>query len=112
MSHGGYMRYVFGILMFVSLSAFAGDWFCEETASERQGNVIKTCGMGVGILEGTARFHGLNQARHEFQVICQLSTDCKEAKRIIVSPGRTSCKRWEEDGLFHCARMLSFEIEE
>lgn len=106
------MRYVFGILMLMSLNAFAGDWFCEETASERHGNTIKVCGMGVGLLEGTARYYALKAARSEFETLCHLSTDCREAKRIIVDPARTSCKRWQEDGLFHCARMLSFEIEE
>lgn len=104
------MQYVFGILMLISTSAFAGDWICEEESSQRRGNILITCGIGTGYLEDTARYYAFKNAKYEFESLCRMSSDCQGAQKIIVSPGRTTCKKIEDK--YHCVRMLSFEIEQ
>jgi len=83
------------------------DWYCKEVSTERQGNLFKTCGVGVAIEEGEARVRALENARKEFVSVCQLSADCKD-KPIIAEPQRTSCEKSE--GKYHCYRLVNFQI--
>ncbi|MBT3586569.1 MAG: hypothetical protein HN509_16795 [Halobacteriovoraceae bacterium] len=98
------------LITLVTQPSLAEDnWLCKKTASEREGNAINACGVGVAKSEGKARKKAFERAKQEFKDICSISDDCK-GKKTIVSPLRNSCKKLKKSG-YKCYRGLKFEIE-
>lgn len=94
--------------IFATTSAFSGPgWLCEEVASQRKGNSIYACGIGSGADETTARTQAFDNARAEFNQVCEASDDCR-GRQVSVSPERTSCKK--ENANIKCYRLVVFQI--
>ncbi len=90
----------------VNLSA--SEWFCEEVASQRDGNIIKACGIGESATEASARSLAFENAKKEFDRICNASADCN-GHQSIADPKRTSCKQTPGKNVV-CHRLVSFQI--
>src|SRR5713101_740046 len=93
----------------ISRCCLAGDWLCTQEASQRRGDSILACGIGIGRDENSARSAAFENAKAEFMRLCNLSEDCRWHK-FNVTPSRTDCE--EKDGLISCQRLLSFEIQQ
>jgi hypothetical protein len=93
------------LLTLAPVSAHA--WYCQEVASERQGNVINACGIGTGKDENEARTSAFENSKKEFFRICELSTDCAKHE-IDVNPQRTSCD--SAKGVVTCHRLVTFTV--
>lgn len=92
----------------VSMRASAKeDWICVEASSQRVGNTIQSCGIGVAGDEASARLKAFDSAKAEFDRLCAASDDCK-GRKVTVDPRRTTCE--PAGGGFKCYRMLSFII--
>ena len=118
-------------LIFVLFSALgvskvthaSSEWFCDTQSSERIGNEIKTCGIGIRENKAEAIQMAFIYSQKEFRMLCEASSDCREHK-IIVTPMRTECKKelshaWDRVAKkntkeihesFKCTRMISFTI--
>lgn len=98
---------VVGVLIGVR-GAVADSWLCTDEASQRKGNAILACGIGVGSDENVARLTAFDAAKAEFVKLCSASDDCK--RRIItVQPHRTACEQNAEKG-YKCYRLIEFDI--
>lgn len=102
------MRYLF-ILLIASQAIAGTDWLCTEEASQRKGDSIYACGIGIGQDERVARDAAFDSAKAEFKKVCGASDDCK-MHRITVSPERTTCER-DAKGI-KCYRLIVFSIGE
>ncbi len=90
-------------------------WFCTDDQAQRSGNTFSICGVGTASVEGEARTAALHNAIHEFQVMCDLSSDCKGHK-VSVEPKRSTCQHTKlSDGYFAhamtCYRLFVFSIQ-
>lgn len=82
-------------------------WLCTEEASQRLENSIMSCGIGTGKDENQARLNAFDQAKNEFNKICDTSVDCRKHE-ISAEPRRTTC---QQDGKgFKCYRLVAFYI--
>jgi hypothetical protein len=95
------------ILLFLSLNAYADQWFCTDEASSRSNNIIKSCGIGQAATEESARAKAFENARLEFRQVCNSSSDCI-GRFIYSKPLRTECSQ-DSDG-YKCYRMVQFRI--
>lgn len=98
-------------LLTVVVAAPAGasdNWFCSEASSQRVGNEIQACGTGISPDESEARLRAFDNAKEEFERICEASADC-QGHRAIADPRRTTCET--EQSVFHCRRLVAFTIE-
>ena len=86
-------------------SAFA--WLCHETASIREGNTIIVCGVAIAVTLEEARLSAFNNARAEFNNICDESYHCKNFEANM-EPLRTDCKNIGNN--FQCHRGLKYII--
>lgn len=93
---------------FAASIAQAEGWLCQEVASQRSGNVVRSCGVGLGADENAARRDAFENARTEFNALCSASTDC-DGHEVSVYPERTSCEP-ESGGGYKCYRLLVFTI--
>ncbi len=100
-----YMNFL-GIAVLFAQNCRADDWLCTEEASQRDGNVIKACGVGLGFDENGARYQALENAKIEFDKVCNASSDCK-GHEVVAEPTRTECREGE---LFKCYRLIQFKI--
>src|SRR5262249_21480057 len=81
------------IMTLIASKVNAEGWFCHEGSSKRNGNVIEACGISRGYVaekEDLAREEAFNNAKKEFDNICDLSSDCKD-KNVSLRPMRTEC---------------------
>lgn len=85
------------------------NWLCVEASSTRDGNVIQSCGIGRGPDENSARLRAFDNAKIEFDKVCESSDDCK-GHEVTVKPERTSCSKAGQD--FKCYRLIVFTISE
>ena len=92
---------------FVSSAFAVEDWLCKEVASQRSGNLIKSCGVGIGADENEARATAFENAKKEFGRVCTISSDCR-GRSITVQPERTSCEK--DQGKCKCYRLIVFSI--
>jgi len=99
------------ILIFIlgTMAAASDQWLCTEAASQRYGNVISSCGIGVGNDENSARLAAFDNAKIEFQRICENSDDCRD-HQINIEPKRTACQ--DKGGHYKCYRMVEFSIKD
>jgi hypothetical protein len=116
------MKWILLTVLIFGLQAFGdenGSWFCEQTSSSENGNIMRVCGMADGLDEGAARTAALADAIHQFKMLCEISSDCR-GKQINVEPRRTSCKpshkkeptlTGENQEYITCARMIVITIE-
>ncbi len=95
---------LFFILLF-SHSSLA--WYCNEVASERNGDTINACGIGEAEDEDVARKLALNNAYKELDLICSRSADCA-GRGLEISPLRTDCKK--VDLAFRCHRGITARV--
>jgi len=106
------MRLTIVIFMLLMVNtAFGSGWYCEEVASEwmEKGVLLQSCGIGYGSDENAARLDAFNNARKEFENICNGDTNC--ANNIVnVDPQRTSCDK--KDDSFVCHRLFYYHITE
>lgn len=100
-------KFFFLTFLACSIAGAAEDWFCKEVASQRSGNLVKSCGVGTGIDENAARSSAFENAKQEFGRLCTISADCR-GRAVTVSPERTSCEKEEKN--YKCYRMLVFAI--
>lgn len=103
------MKYLHIILgLFFSVNASAIDsWLCLEESSQREGNTIRSCGIGSGKDENAARLDALDNAKEEFNRICDSSSDCKNHE-VRAIPQRTTCER--DSGQYRCYRLIVYAI--
>lgn len=102
-------RIIFCMLA-LTTNASASDWFCEDESSQRQGNVITVCGIGVDKNEAEARSIALDNAKAEFESLCNSSDDCKDHP-VRIDPKRTSCKRERgRGGMLTCYRLVNYIV--
>jgi len=97
------------LLLLLSSTANAGGWYCKSVASEwvEAGKILRSCGIGKGDDENTARLDAYNNARKEFDVICNKDTTCAN-KVVNIDPQRSECSE-DEDG-FTCHRLFNYHI--
>lgn len=86
----------------------ATDWFCTQVASQRSGNVVSACGIGIGYTEADARHSALQAAKREFETICNQSNDCNKHKVNLI-PKRNACQKLN-NGRFKCYRDIEYTI--
>ena len=84
------------------------NWFCKENASQRRGNSIYSCGVGLGKDENEARVRAFDNATAEFSKVCHASDDCN-GHEISADPKRTTCAPDGRDK-FKCYRLVVFAI--
>lgn len=100
-------KFFYMAMFFMSSTAYAEDWLCKEEASQRYGESVYSCGVASSKDESVARTLALDNAKIEFDKVCQLSSDCKNHD-ISVEPKRTSCDLHNK--FFKCYRLLHFKI--
>jgi hypothetical protein len=98
---------IIAISLFGSVAVAEG-WLCTEAASQRSGDVIRSCGVGYGSDENAARRDAFDNARIEFGALCDTSDDCR-GREVSVTPERTSCEP-TADGGYKCYRLLVFTL--
>lgn len=99
----------FFLIFFLPILVNANEqWICTEASSQRQGNDILACGIGLGKTENDARLNAFDNAKTEFQRICSSSDDCKNHS-ITAEPKRTTCDA-DKNGKIKCYRMIDFTI--
>jgi hypothetical protein len=96
---------VFSLLIFSS-NIHAG-WFCEDAASEKNENIILTCGIGEAENEADARKNALKSAFEELDSLCEKSVDCKTMETLI-EPQRSDCRK--EKKIYKCYRAIQATI--
>ena len=101
--------YLVAVFLMLDLSAFADDWRCTDTATERAGNVFKACGVGEDKNEADARVFALQNAKLEFEELCSASDDCAD-QAITVTPRRTTCLK--QGDTYKCYRLIEFSLGE
>lgn len=102
-------KMIITIMILASFHALSKEkWFCTDDQAMRSANTLSICGVGTAENEGWARKRSLDNAVNEFQVMCELSSDCKQHK-IVVDPKRSTC--FKEEGKFTCHRLFIFTIE-
>jgi hypothetical protein len=94
------------ILLFLNLNVSWG-WYCHEVASEKNGDVINSCGIAESTDEDAARKRALENAYRELDLICNKSYDCS-GHGLEITPLRTECKK--VNGAFICHRGISATI--
>ena len=109
MSVDDHMRLLTLLLLFWSTDAWTSDWLCTEESSQRSGNEVQSCGVGIAATEDQARIKAFDNARIEFNRICQASDDCR-GHQVSVKPRRTSCAA--NDQGIKCYRLLEFTINQ
>jgi hypothetical protein len=97
------------VLLLLSNNAYATGWYCQSVASEwvEEGKTLRACGIGKGGDENTARQDASNNARKEFDLVCNKDTLCAN-KAINIDPQRSECT--EDDEGFTCHRMFNYHI--
>jgi len=83
-------------------------WFCDSESAKRDDDVFWACGMAEGISEGVVRADALKAAIQEFNMVCELSTDCRGRGRRV-TPARTTCTE-AKNGVVKCVRMIEVEL--
>lgn len=100
------MKYLTALLIVFHVhSAFA--WYCNDVASERNGDTINSCGIGESTTEDEARKRALHNAYNELDLICSRSSDCAD-RALEISPLRTVCKKVEN--FYRCHRGITASI--
>ena len=100
---------VFSVFLTAAASASTGgSWFCRDGASVRQGDRIKSCGVGASDSEAGARKLALRNAGDELRAVCDLSDDCR-SRPLRVVPLRSECERIATGG-YKCFRGLEAQI--
>ena len=97
------------LILLLSTNAHAQGWYCKSVASEwvEEGKILRSCGIGKGEDENTARQDAFNNARKEFDDICNKDTTCAN-KVINIDPQRSECTE-DEDG-FTCHRLFNYHV--
>lgn len=101
-------KLITALLVLQVTTSHAVEWFCTEAASQRGGNVIKSCGIGIGTTENEARLQALENSKTEFNQLCTASADCKD-RHIVLDPKRTECKPTKQG--YTCHRLVEFTIQ-
>lgn len=101
------MKYLNLLLLLLGSDLHADQWLCSEESSQRQNNVIFACGVGTGDDEDKARRSSFENAKNEFDQICNSSSDCKYHE-VTVIPKRTSCE--EKNGAYKCYRLIAYVL--
>lgn len=108
-------KHIFIMLILIGFNSLAEDkWFCTDDQAMRNGNTLMICGVGTNSTEGEARRYALANAVNEFQVMCNLSSDCKGHK-VNVEPKRSTCfqnvsRYYGQFEKFVCHRLFIFTI--
>jgi hypothetical protein len=100
------MKNIFLFLLLV-WSVPALSWYCNDVASERNGDTINACGIGEAGDEDVARKNALNNAYKELDLICSHSADCAN-RALEISPLRTDCKK--VDLIYRCHRGITATV--
>ena len=88
--------------------AYAMDeWICTEAASIRQGDSILSCGVAMDVTESAAREAALQNAISEFDMLCELSANCR-GRDTNVDPIRNSCEKVK--GGYKCYRGVQYTL--
>lgn len=102
------MKYMVMAGLLLSQIASADDWICKEESSMVKGNTIKACGVGTDKDENEARTQAFNNAKAEFDRVCNASDNCKDHE-VTVEPKRTTCD--SDNGQTKCYRMVEFTFD-
>ena len=96
-----------GLLLFLLSYSPAYAWYCNDVASERNGDTINACGIGESSDEDVARKTALNNAYKELDLICSRSSSCAD-RALEIEPLRTDCKKLETT--YRCHRGITARI--
>ena len=96
-------------LMFAASEVFAGDFFCNDEASQLRGNTYSACGIGVSESEQEARSDAFKYANEEFYRFSNNSASWK-GKDVDLEPKRNVCEKIKGN-LFKCYRMVNFTLK-
>lgn len=105
------MKTIIILLSLLILSPAYAEWYCEKVASAwmEKGVMLQACGIGYGKDENDARLDAFNNAKKEFENICNADTNC--ANNVInIDPQRTACDKTEEG--YTCHRLVYYHITE
>lgn len=104
------------VLILMTSRAFSTEdhWFCTDDNSFKQGNLYAVCGVGTFSTEGDARVKALDSAMNEFNVLCKMSSDCRN-HRFNVEPKRSTCFENKSRNIssfekFTCHRLFIFTV--
>ncbi len=97
------------LTMFIMLTLYtnANAWYCNQVASERVGDRIFSCGIAEDFTENLARIKAFENAKIEFDKVCENSVDCRDMEYVIY-PMRNECK--SKGRIWLCYRGLEFKI--
>lgn len=104
------MKYV--ILLLLSQSVMADDWFCKSQTAKKVGNTMYVCGTGFGLhSEAAARYQALRLAQMTFQQLCRNSADCRDLLKISAEPMRADCSTTNNGLSYKCHQLIVYTLE-
>ena len=103
-----------GVLLLLSFELLIGfpcfgkeTWLCTEESSQLINGTIQACGVASGRDENEARSRAFDNAKAEFDKVCNASDSCR-GHIIDADPKRTTCEPQKEG--FKCYRAVEFQI--
>ena len=97
--------FTLSLIIIFPKNIFAAGWFCKEAASEKVGQEITACGIGIEKTEDKARKLALKNAFAEMDMICDKSDDCKFFK-LKIEPMRSDCQKIKKENKYKCYRAV------
>jgi hypothetical protein len=98
------------ILLFAQTAQASDSWLCKEASSKRVGSDLYSCGVAQSETENEARTEAFQNAQREFEMVCNISQDCK-GHQVSIEPKRMTCDQ-SKDGSYKCYRLIVFTILE
>ncbi len=96
------------LIMMLASEVFAGDFFCNDEASQLNGTTYSACGIGVSRNEQEARSDAFKFAKDEFYRFSVDNASWK-GKEYDIEPKRNLCTKIEKN-YFKCYRMVNFTL--
>jgi hypothetical protein len=96
----------------MALKVWAEDnnsWVCTEQASQVHGSEIYACGIGIGKTENDARAQAFDNAKAEYERVCNASDNCR-GRQVKADPRRLTCE--PAGAAIKCYRMVVFSIDQ
>lgn len=97
------------LFIFFSSEESSANWLCRVAASERNGDIINSCGVAEAPTETEARANARKAAFEELNSICSQSPDCANFEYTI-KPLRTDCEKTSSG--FKCYRGIEATISD
>ncbi len=97
------------LAIFMLSPTLASAWYCEKVSSEwmEKGITLQSCGIGYGEDENAARLDAFNNAKKEFENVCNEDSSCSN-NIVNIDPQRTTCDKAAKG--FVCHRLVYYHI--